>query len=87
MYKAVGSIINEDEIIYIEDGRLVEADAVIRDTYTLLRTGKSLTKLIRNVDLKDNPNLNDEIKGNIMMAIKMTIEGFRDFCETSTVPV
>ncbi len=86
-YKTVGSIINEDEIIYIEDGRVVEVDAAIRDTYTILRTGKNQTKLLRNVDLKDSPVLNDEIKGNIMMAIKMTIESFRDFCETSTVPV
>ena len=85
--KTLGSIINEDEIIYIEDGRIVEVDAALRNTYTLLRTGRNQTRLTRNVDLKDSDSMNDEIRGNIMMTIKIDIENFRDFCETSTVPV
>lgn len=80
-FKTVDCKMSEEEIVYVEDGIVVELGVKLRSIYTLKKIKDDRTILTRNTNLEDSPALNDEFRNNIMTSIRMSFENFKKFCE------
>lgn len=78
---AVKSDIGDDEITYVEEGRIVEKDLPIRASYTLKRLGERRTCLQFRMKWLCSPEAPREVTDMILADLKQSLETIRMLCE------
>jgi hypothetical protein len=82
-WETVKSEIGEDEILYVEEGRIVEKDLPARVSFTLKRLGERRTFLQFHAKWLSSPEPPREMTNAILADYKQGLETIKSICENA----
>jgi len=82
-WETVKSEIGEDEILYVEDGRIVEKDLPARASFVLKRLGERRTYLRFHAKWLSSPEPPRELTSAILADYMRGLESIRSVCEST----